>query len=129
MTSQDKAYRLTFTEYAQYLFADLKGETISAEIIRDYIGEIVAKCAETGKNRILLYRDIPAVLSGGETFFTVSESLDALAGKKLAIVNPHSSVDSVVDFGVTVGQNRGGNYRSFDNVAAAEEWLVGSDGG
>ncbi len=119
-----KPYLITFTVNPEYLYADLKGETISAEIIRDYIREIVAKSNETGKHRILLYRDIPAVLSGGEVFFTVSESLDALMGKKLALVNPHLAIESAIDFGVTVGQNRGGNYRSFNNVAAAEEWLL-----
>ena len=124
MTDPAKSYRLTFTEHPEYLYANLTGSTISAEIIRDYVGEIVAKCEATGKNRILLYRDIPAVLSEGEVFFTVSESLDALAGKKLALVNPHSAIDAEVDFGVTVGQNRGGKYGSFTDVAAAEAWLL-----
>jgi hypothetical protein len=117
-------YLITFSVRPEYLYADLKGETISAGIIRGYIREIVAKSDETGKHRILLYRDIPAVLSGGEVFFTVSESLDALTGKKLALVNPHLAIEAAIDFGVTVGQNRGGNYRSFNNVAAAEEWLL-----
>lgn len=124
MAAQQKPYQLTFTVHPEYLYADVKGETISAEIIRDYVGEIVAKSEETGKRRILLYRDIPAVLSGGEVFFTVNESLGAFAGKKLALVNPHAAIDSEIDFGMTVGQNRGGNYRSFNDVAAAEAWLL-----
>lgn len=124
MSASTKLYLLTFTVHPEYLYANLTDETISAEIIRDYISEIVAKCEATGKHRILLYRDIPAVLSEGEVFFTVSESLEALARKKLALVNPHSAIGAAVDFGVTVGQNRGGNYRSFNNVAAAEAWLL-----
>jgi len=124
MTAQTKPYLLTFTEYPEHLFANLTGDTISVEVIRDYINEVVAKSNETGKHRILLYRDIPAVLSEGETFYTVSESLDALRGKKLALVNPHSAIETAVDFGVTVGQNRGGNYRSFNNTADAEAWLL-----
>ncbi len=117
-------FSLTFTEYPDYLYANLRADTISAEIIRGYISQIVAKCKETGKNRILLYRDIPAVLSEGETFHTVNESLDALTGIKLALVNPHEAIHPKVEFGVTVGQNRGGNYQSFDNVPAAEAWLL-----
>ena len=124
MTTPSKPYQLTFTEHPEYLYADLKGETISPAIISDYISEIVAKSDETGKDRILLYRNIPAVLSGGEVFFTVNQSLDALVCKKLAIVNPYANIATAVEFGVTVGQNRGGNYRSFDNVAAAEAWLL-----
>ena len=124
MTTPSKPYQLTFIVHDEYLYADLKGETISAEIISEYISEIVAKSDETGKRRILLFRDIPAVQSGGEVFFTVRQSLNALIGKKLALVNPHEDIATAVEFGVTVGQNRGGNYRSFDNVAAAEAWLL-----
>jgi len=124
MTDPAKPYLLTFTVYPEYLFADLTGDTISAKIIRDYIREIVAKCEETGKHRILLYRDIPAALSEGEVFFTVNESLAALAGKKLALVNPHAAIETEVDFGVTVGRNRGGNYCSFKSVDDAKAWLL-----
>lgn len=124
MAIPTKPYLLTFTVYPKYLYANLTGDTISVVIIRDYIREVVAKSNETGKDRILLYRDIPAVLSEGETFYTVSESLDALRGKKVALVNPHAAIETEVDFGVTVGQNRGGNYRSFNNVPDAEAWLL-----
>ena len=124
MTDPTRSYLLTFTVHPEYLYANLTGETVSADIIRDYISEITAKCDETGKHRILLYRDIPAVLSEGEVFFTVSESLDALAGKKLALVNPHEAIEAGIGFGVTVGQNRGGNYRSFNSVEDAEAWLL-----
>lgn len=124
MTAPTKPYLLTFSEHPEYLYANLTGDTISAEIIRDYIGEIVARCNATGKHRILLYRDIPAVLSEAEVFRTVNESLGALIGKKLALVNPHAAIQKEVEFGMTVGQNRGGNYRSFNSVAEAEAWLL-----
>jgi hypothetical protein len=124
MTAPTGPYQLTFTVHPEYLYANLSGDTISVQIIRDYIGEIVAKCDATGKRRILLYRDIPAVLPEYEVFHTVNESLGALIGKKLALVNPHSALEPEVDFGMTVGQNRGGNYRSFNNIADAEAWLL-----
>jgi hypothetical protein len=124
MTASIKPYQLTFAVHPEYLYANLTSDTISVQIIRDYIGEIVAKCDATGKSRILLYRDIPAVLPEYEVFHTVSESLGALTGKKLALVNPHEAIEPGVDFGMTVGQNRGGNYRSFHNVADAQAWLL-----
>ena len=124
MTAPTKPYQLTFTVHPEYLYVNLTGDKISAQIIRDYISEIVAECNATGRHSILLYRDIPAVLSGGEVFHTVTESLVALRGKKLAIVNPHTAIETEVDFGVTVGQNRGGNYGSFKTVADAEAWLL-----
>jgi len=124
MTSSDKPYDLTFDERPGYLFAHLQGDTISVEVIRDYIAEIVVKSNATGKQRIMLYRDIPAVLPESQTFFTVSASLEALRGKKVALVNPHTALDREVEFGVTVGLNRGGNYASFNDVDTAERWLL-----
>lgn len=124
MAVPTKPYQLTFTVHPEYLYANLTGDTISVQIIRDYISEIVAMCETSGKRRILLYRDIPAVLPGFEVFQTVNESLRALMGKKLALVNPHEAIEPEVDFGMTVGQNRGGNYRSFKTVADAEAWLL-----
>lgn len=107
-----------------YLYAHLKGDTISVEIIRSYVAEIVEQSNATGLQSILLYRDIPAVLSEAETFFTVRESLESFRGKKLALVNPHSGIDKEVKFGVTVGHNRGGNYADFEDIASAESWLL-----
>ena len=125
MSPLTRPYEIIFTEHPEYLYVELRGGRVSPDIIRDYIADILAKCGETGKTRILLYRDIPAVLSEGEVFHTVNESLQALSGKKLALVNPHENIRSAVEFGMTVGQNRGGNYRSFNNVAEAQEWLLG----
>jgi len=124
MTKPVKAYELSFDERPGYLYAHLKGETISADVIRNYVREIVAKSTETGQPRIMLYRDIPAVLSEAEVFHTVRESLDALRGKKLALVNPHAAIQKALEFGMVVGHNRGGNYASFEDVETAERWLL-----
>jgi hypothetical protein len=124
MTETAKPYNLTFDERPAYLYAHLTGDTISVEIIRDYIAEVVAKSNATGKRRIMLYRDIPAVLPESQTFFTVRDSLEALRGKKLALVNPHAGIQKELAFAVTVGLNRGGNYADFTNIDAAERWLL-----
>lgn len=124
MSAPSKSYQLTFTVYPDYLYADLKSDKISAQIIRDYVGEIITECDATGRCRILLYRDIPMVLSGVDVFHTVRESLIAFRGKKLALVKPHAAITSEINFGMTVGQNRGGNYESFTTVEEAETWLL-----
>ncbi|MFT3745297.1 MAG: hypothetical protein QM785_13515 [Pyrinomonadaceae bacterium] len=121
---QNKAYTISFTEHPNYLHVNLSGDTISEQIIREYVADILAKCAETGDDRILCYRDIPTVMPEGTVYHTVSESLDALRGKKVALVNPHAGIDTEVRFGMTVAQNRGGNYASFSNIDDALEWLL-----
>lgn len=124
MNDAPKEYTLTFEVRPGYLYAHLASDKITVDIIRGYVEEIVAKSGETGLDRILLYRDIPAILTEGEVFHTVSDSLEALRGKQLALVNPYSDIEKPLRFGMTVGQNRGGNYASFDTVEAAEVWLL-----
>ncbi|MGE3465689.1 MAG: hypothetical protein AB7J13_02045 [Pyrinomonadaceae bacterium] len=124
MVSSNKNYELAFTEHPEYLYAELRGETISADIVREYVDELVAKCEETGISRILLYRDIPVVLSGGQVFFTVTKGVDPLRGIKVALVNPYKELAEMLKFGMTVGQNRGADYSYFDNVAEATKWLL-----
>lgn len=127
MSTPPEPYELTFETRPGYLYANLRGDAISVALIRAYVAEIVAESNATGLNRIMLYRDIPAILSEAETFFTVRESLEALRGKKLALVNPHADIDKEVKFGMTVGHNRGGNYADFEDIAAAEKWLLSDE--
>ena len=124
MTTPPEPYELNFETRPGYLYAHLQGETISVDVIRSYVAEVVAKSNETGLDRVLLYRDIPTVLSEAQTFFTVNESLEALRGKKLALVNPHENIQRELKFGMTVGHNRGGNYADFEDIASAEAWLL-----
>jgi hypothetical protein len=124
MAEPSDTYQLSFEVRPEYLYAELRARSISEEIIRGYVTELVAKSRESGRDRILLYRDIPAIMATYQVFSTVNESLNALRGKKLALVNPHASIDEDLEFGLTVGQNRGGNYRRFTNIPDAEAWLL-----
>ena len=124
MTDDAHRYHLTFTEHPDHLYVSIKSETISDDIIRSYVAEIAKKADETGKDRILLYRDIPQVMKESGVFHAVTGSLETFRGKKIAIVNPHRSLETDIEVGMTVAQNRGANYRSFNNVEDAKEWLL-----
>lgn len=120
-----KPYDLSTEERPGYLYIHLRSDTISEEIIRGYVSDIVENSDRTGLDHILLYRDVPAIMTEGEVFHTVNDSLEALRGKKLALVNPHPALDKELKFGMTVGRNRGGNYQVFATIEAAEHWLLG----
>lgn len=124
VTDNEKAYSLTFTVHPEFLYAHLKAEKIDEGIINGYVSELVARSDESGTDKILLYRDVPAVLPEGYVFHTVNDSLAALRGKKLALVNPYRELDEAIKFGMTVGQNRGANYKMFADVESATEWLL-----
>lgn len=124
MPEPNKPYTLTFTDRPDYLYAHLTSDTISEEIISAYVSDIVTESEAKDRHRIMLFRDIPVVMTEGDVFYTVSESLELLRGKKLAIVNPYPVIAKELNFGMTVGQNRGGNYAVFDDEGAAEAWLL-----
>jgi hypothetical protein len=47
-----------------------------------------------------------------------------IAGIKTAFVNPHLSNEDAFKFAITVGQNRGANYKIFSSDTDAETWLL-----
>ncbi len=124
MNDIHKQYTIEFTEYPDYLHAHLKAETVDPEIITSYIADLVERSESSGLRRILFVRDVPAALSEGQVFHTVNDSLAALAGKKIALVNPYPEITEALQFGMTVGRNRGGNYGYFETVDAARAWLT-----
>jgi len=127
MTDPAKPYTIAFEVRPGYLYVDLKGDVISTDVIRSYVADVLEECERSGMRRIMLYRDIPVILSEAEMFYTVNESLEALRGKKVALVNPHDELQKELDFGMTVGSNRGGQYGSFIDIDDAEKWLLEGD--
>lgn len=116
-------FSLEFEQREGYLYAHLTSKSISIAVIEDYTGEIADKMDEIGVSRVMIYRDIPNSLPINEVYQTVVSSLERLRGKKVAVINPYMEIESDLDFGITVGKNRGGNYNVFDDVAEAEVWL------
>jgi hypothetical protein len=124
MSDTDTAYNLRFEERSGYLFARVSASRISEEIAFAYLDEVLIKCRAGGYRKLLLHRDIPAMLPDGDLFFVAAEFQRRLAGIKTAFVNPHEGNSETFDFAVTVGQNRGGTYGLFDNDIDAETWLL-----
>src|SRR5688572_30803071 len=124
MTTAATPYELNFEQRPDYLFAKVTADTITTETAIAYIQEIGAKCAELKFSRVMIYRDIPAVISTGSIYFLVHDLASILRGVKVAFVNPHPENQKGLDFATLFGSNRGGKFSLHSDIASAEEWLL-----
>ncbi len=89
-----------------------------------YCHEIADKCIELGYKRLLFERDIPVMMPFPDMIESAKEFLRMVQGIRVAFINSHPEIQDKVDLAILFGRNRGGNYKTFDNVQSAEEWLL-----
>lgn len=120
-----KMNKVTMIPRQDYLYVYIQGETDSYQIARGNWTRISSEITECRLRRVLIVEDIAAELSDSDAFRVASE-LSALgfAGVRIAIVDIDSKHRISTDFAVLVGSNRGINVRAFEDVEAAEQWLV-----
>lgn len=118
------SYELSFEQREQYLFAHVKAPTIDQNSALAYLTEVFEECKRTNSRRLLIVRDIPEMLSDGTLFFVTAEFQRMIGSIRTAFVNPYISNEDAFKFAITVGTNRGANYRLFKSVPEAEEWLL-----
>ena len=119
-----KSYVLTWDERLGYLYAHLWSHQMTAEIAFEYLREAAEKCKELGYDKLLIYRDVPVMLPDADLFEATTFFLKLMEGRRVAFVNPHAEIAEDMDYAVTIGTNRGANYRLFNNFEPAEKWLL-----
>lgn len=123
MSDPAKRYELTFEQRVDYLYAHVKAMRIDRELAVNYLQEVAKACAEFSADRVLVYREIPAVPDTPTMFFLANYLLEVMPGIRTAFVNPFSSIRDTLKFGIEVSANRGGTYAVFNTIEEAEEWL------
>lgn len=120
-----KPYNLTSEVRDKYLYVYVEGEEDSFEISHQYWTEVSAECERTGMMRLLVEENI---LGNGHMpdIFNMSAALPAMGfrDKKTAFVERIADQSELNSFDELVAVNRRLNVKMFDNVSAAEEWLL-----
>src|SRR5688572_16345933 len=98
-------YLLTFEERPGYLYAKILAETMTREIALRYLKEIADKCSELDCNRLLIDRDVRAMLSPEDLQFTVHEFLKLIGSTRVAFLNAHLTMEAESSFNAMVGNN------------------------
>lgn len=118
----DKPYELTLVNRKLYVYAHVKADAITREIGSAYIAEMIEACRKYKKDKLMIYRDIPEMLSP-EGIKGLSDDFVKLIGDiKTAGVNPYLSAEEAIRSAsfVTVESH----YRLFTNFKEAEAWLI-----
>lgn len=118
-------YQLLLEERDEYLYARVTADTIDQESALQYLTEIANRCDAIECEKLLIYRDIPVMLPDGVLFMVTAEFQKMIAGIRTAFVNPYEPNVEAFNFALTVGENRGAEYKLFNNEEDAIAWLVG----
>lgn len=119
-------YDLIFEHREGYLYACVTAAKIDRKTALEYLHRVADAVRDSPYNRLMLERDIPAVLSTADIFFTAEDFLDLVRGLRVAFVNTHATIQAELEFAMLIGTNRGAKYGLFNNVPDAEKWLLGS---
>ena len=124
MSEPSAEYELSFEERRGYLYARVKADIINRQVAMGYLTEVAARARRNESERLMLHRDIPAMLSDSVLFFVTAEFQEVIDGIKTAFVSPYLSNEDAFNFAITVGTNRGARYNVFNNDDDAEVWLL-----
>ncbi len=120
--TEDKPYKLTLIDRELYVYAHIKADTVTREISSQYLLEIVEACKGYGKSRLMIYRDIPEMLSAENIKGVGTKFLEIIGGIRTAAVNPYLSEVEIRDAVDHLPDAE--NFRIFTNFREAEAWLL-----
>lgn len=124
--SAEKLYDLIFEDRDGYLYACVKGEIDTLEISTQYWREIAGKCKSLEAKKVLIVEDLPGGATVAEVYQVAAELPKmGFYGIKVAFVDQHLDQHELNKFGELVAVNRGLYGKVFNNIPAAEEWIVG----
>jgi hypothetical protein len=123
--TEDKPYKLTLIDRDLYVYAHIKADTVTREISSQYLAEIVEACKGYGKSHLMIYRDIPEMLSAENIKGVGTTFLEIIGGIRTAAVNPYLSEKELL--AAVEHLPEANTYRIFTNFRDAEAWLLNDD--
>lgn len=118
-------YTLTFEDRPGYLYAYVEGEHDSYEISRSFWDRVSEQARTSGALRIMVDENIAESVPLADVFKLASEIPEMAFGQaRIAFVDRYLEQHEINAFGELVAQNRGANGKLFNEVGAAEKWLL-----
>ena len=119
-----QTYKLKLEPRAGYLYAGVESDKITEKIALAYMNEIIERCRKDGLVKVMIYRDIPAMLTTGPLFYVARQFQEMMKGVKVAFVNPHENIVHEMHFFIMNATEGAAEYMIFNNTADAEGWLL-----
>ena len=125
MDDVSEQYSLEFAELPDWLQVTVRADVWTPAMADDYNLRVAEKMEGSNAERVLIVRDIPVTLHSLAVFQLMTEFVEGVGRRKVAVVNPFPALREDLEFAVGVATNRRANYKLFENVADAEAWLRG----
>lgn len=120
-----KPYQIIFEERPEYLYVYVSGERDNYEISRSYWLEVSAKCGKINCKKILIEEDLPEAVSISDMYRLAAELPQmGFFGVRVAFFDRYAEQNELNEFGELVAVNRGIMGKLFNDIQAAEEWLL-----
>ena len=121
------SYEFTVEEHPTYVHAKVVGDRSPSNALR-FLEEAYAACVKSGRSDLLLEMNLSGdSLTTTNVYSVILQRVpDGRNLRKIAYVDTSKDI-AMAHFAETVAINRGVNVRLFQNIAAAEAWLL-SDG-
>lgn len=124
MSNIQPNYKLTFEVRDAYVYARIEAPAIDRTTSLEYLSEISLKCADLRMKKLLLERDIPVILDDSGMDSIIGEYIRLSTGVTIALVNRYADLNGSTEYIIERLNARGAHFKYFDNVDAAEKWLV-----
>ena len=122
MKSSSSMSDLTFDERPEYLHARISAQALDRKMALDYLSEISLKCASTRCKQMLLEREMSEIMADDDLFASMKDLVEMSAGIRIALVNPHVSVDDALKH--LEQFSHGADFKYFNDSAEAKRWLL-----
>jgi hypothetical protein len=121
----NKPYQITFEERPDYLYVYITGDHDSYEISRSFWLEVAEMSRKTDYKKVLIEEDIPEAVSISDMYRLASELPQmGFYGVRVAFMDRYAEQNELNEFGELVAVNRGMMAKIFNDIQAAEEWLL-----
>lgn len=117
-------YTLDFVEMEHYLRVTVRADTWTPAMADRYNRELAEKMADVTATRVLIFRDIPVTLRLVALFKLMTDFVDGLGDRRVAVVNPFPELRKDLEFTMEIASHRKADYKLFDNIPDAEAWLT-----
>lgn len=121
-------YEIDFEDRKDFAYARISAHAIDRSMAFAYLAEVVMKCAEHRQKKLLLVRDIPAVMSDEDMIAALRSLLSMGSGMKIAIVNAQPGLGKNLREIVNAECADRDDCSYFEDLAEAERWLLAEGG-
>lgn len=119
----DEGYTLEMEDRVSYLYALAGGEKLTPQLSASYWNEIAERCFELGRSKILIEKNFTEGVTPAE-MLQMAEYLGKLIPTYRVAFVDRFRHDSVNELGKKLARNREVMMQTFENVKAAERWLL-----